>query len=266
MGGSLGASIRRRFPSVRVIGVSQTSRKIALAKRKKFIHDGFTQLKPALRGAQFIVICSPVNTIPHFIAQIDRYAEPGAIVTDVGSTKAEIVRWAARRRFKRIQFVGSHPLAGAHLKGLNHAQADLFEGALVFVTPLRNSSQTAVRAVSSFWKKLRTHVQMTSPEKHDQIVSQISHLPHAIASVLMHSVSSKALPYGASGFLDTTRIAQGDPALWAPIFLTNQKNLLSDLRGFTKALHQLVHLLQGKSKRPLSNFLKRASSKRQKLG
>ena len=266
MGGSLAASIRKRFPRARVVGVSHTARKIARAKKRKLIHEGFSQLKPALRNAQFVVICSPVNIIPRFIAEVDRYAKLGTIVTDVGSTKSEIVRWAARRRFKKIQFIGSHPLAGSHLTGLDHARADLFKDALVFVTPDRASSRIAIRTVSSFWKKFHAQVRIISPEKHDQIVSQISHLPHAVASVLMNSVPSSSFPYRASGFMDTTRVAQGDPSLWVPIFLTNRKNLISDLRGFEKALRKLIALLDHKSESSLRRFLKAASLKRRSIG
>ncbi len=266
IGGSLAAAIRRRFRSAHVIGVSRNPRKLALAKRKRLIHEGFTQLKVALRNADFVLVCSPVNTIPKFISQIDRYAQPKTIVTDVGSTKREIVRWADRRHFRNIQFVGSHPLAGSHLTGLEHARRDLFDGAFAFVTPTQKSKPRAVQAVSSFWKGLRASVRILSPDVHDRIVSQVSHLPHAVASLLVHAVSPASLRYGASGFLDTTRIAQGDPGLWAPIFLTNRTNLLRDLSRFEKALRHLMSLLEKKSGKSIQSLLKTASQKRSKDG
>ena len=159
LGGSLAGAIRKRFRGARVIGVSRTPRNLAFAKKKKLIHSGTTDLRQALRNADFVVICTPVNTIARFIQTIDRYAKPGTVVTDVGSTKNAIVRRAAQKKLKRISFVGSHPLAGSHLTGVKHAQPDLFEGAHVFLTPVRASDSKAVHSVKTFWRKIgRAHV------------------------------------------------------------------------------------------------------------
>ena len=276
IGGSLAFDIRRRFPSAHVIGVSRSTRKLALAKKRGLIHEGFAHLRQAFspkslarksprRGVDFVFICSPVDTIPSLVSQVNRYAQPDTLVTDVGSTKREITRCVDRMHFRRIQFVGSHPLAGSHLAGMEHAREGLFDGAFVFLTPTRKSHPRAIRTVSSFWKTLRASVCVLSPELHDRIVSQISHLPHAVASILMHLVSSEALRYGATGFLDTTRVAQGDPRLWAPIFLTNRKNLLRDLRQFQEALRKLMGFLEKRSEKSLVVFLKAASLKRSNI-
>lgn len=262
LGGSLAAAIRRRFKSAKVIAASRTRRHIAFAKKKKFIHFGTTDLKAALRGADFVLICTPVDTIPSLIEKIKRYAKPGTVVTDVGSTKNMIVRFADQKRLKRISFIGSHPLAGSHLTGVEHARADLFEGCHVFLTPTRHSDPKALRAIQAFWRKLNAHVHVVSPERHDRLVSEISHLPHAIAAALVHSVSGASLRFAASGFLDATRIAQGDPNLWVPIFLTNRTHLISSLRRFKKALGNLETFLRTGSRRKLTRFLRSASQKR----
>lgn len=275
IGGSLAARIRKRFRAVRIIGISRDKRKIALAKKKKLIDAGFTDLGSAFRPNKFddgrqglgevvVFICTPVDIIPKLVSEVDRYAASGTIVTDAGSTKREIVRWVDRKHFRRIRFVGSHPLAGSHLTGLEHARADLFDGAYVFVTPTKRSDRRAVKTVSSFWRTLRMRVRMVSPEEHDRIVSQISHLPHAVATALMHAVSSGTLCFSASGFLDTTRVAQGDPGLWAPIFLTNRNNLLTGLRRFESALRRLITALRKGSPAPLIRFLQAAAEKRQR--
>ncbi len=265
IGGSLGAAITKYIPRAHVVGVSRDSAKIKLAKKKRFIHEGSTDLKSAVRSADYIFVCAPVDKIPQLVSEIDRFAKTGAIVTDVGSTKSEIVKSVERKKLKRIQFVGSHPLAGSHLTGVKHATSNLFDGAFVFVTPSKRTSAKAVREISSIWRKLKTRVKLTSPEAHDQIVSEISHLPHATAALLMQTASEKSLSFAASGFLDTTRVAQGDPSLWAPIFLTNKANLLKDLKRFQTALSQLSWLIRQAKTKPLSQFLKTASLKRSKL-
>jgi len=273
IGGSLAARIRRHFPRVRLIGISRDRRKISAAKRRKWIDAGFTHPGKAFHqnpldrkgrnpARWFVLICTPVDVTPKLISEVDRYAPSGTVVTDVGSTKQSIARWASRKRFRRIQFVGSHPLAGSHLSGAEHARADLFKGAYVFVTPTQVSKPEAVRRISSFWRKLGTRVLLLTPEKHDEIVSQISHLPHAVASALMHAVSSKMLRYGASGFLDTTRVAQGDPRLWTPIFLSNRGHLLKDLGRFESALQYFISALRGRRSSRVARFLRAAGRKR----
>ena len=265
MGGSIAGAIRRRLRDARVIGYSRSQRKIALAKRKRLIHEGFTHLGRAVKRADFIIVCSPVDRIPSALSKIDSCLNHTAIVTDVGSTKGDIVRWAERRKFRHLVFVGSHPFAGSHLSGIEHADPALFQDALVFVTPARRTNIQAVRTVSGFWRKLGLKVKRLSPDVHDQLLSQTSHLPHALASLLMETVSSSALRFVSSGFLDTTRVAQGDPRLWAPIFSTNAKYLISDLNRLERALHTFRSLLKRGSERSIRGFLERASKKRSSI-
>lgn len=265
IGGSLAAAISHYIRGARIIAVSRDPKKISFAKKKKWIHEGTSNLESAVRFADYIFVCAPVDTIPNLISAIDRHAKVGAIVTDVGSTKSEIINSIKRKKLKRIQFVGSHPLAGSHLTGVQHATPNLFDGAFVFVAPSQGTSQQAVHAIASVWKQLKTQVIVISPEAHDQIVSQISHLPHAAAALLMQTVSPKALHFAASGFLDTTRVAQGDPNLWTPIFLTNKINLVKDLKQLSKSLMNLIRLIGQGNPKKLSRFLKTASIKRSKL-
>lgn len=265
IGGSLGAAIIRRIPQARVIGVSRNPKKIRFAKKQKLIHEGFTDIKRAVQEADLIFICTPVDTISNFISEIDKTAKPGAVVTDVGSTKFDMIKAVQRKSLKRIQFVGSHPLAGSHLTGVEAAIPNLFERAFVFVTPSKKSSSKAVYGVASFWRKLNTKVKIISPQLHDEIVSEISHLPHAAATALMHAVSPKAVSFSASGFLDTTRIAQGDPRLWTPIFLSNRKNVIKHLSLFGKKLARFSQLVKQGKAGGVRHFLEKASQKRSKL-
>lgn len=262
IGGSLALAIRKRFPKARVLGLSRDRGKITLAKKRKLIHDGSTKLSKVAPFADLIFVCSPVDTIPKLVLAVDRFAKQGAVMTDVGSTKKEIVKAASCARLKRIHFVGSHPLAGSHLTGMEHASPDLFKKSFVFVTPVRKTNRKALRSVSLFWRELGASIKIISPEKHDQIVSQISHLPHAIASLLMQSVDSKSIRFSGSGFRDTTRIAQGDSRLWVPIFVSNRNNLIRDLKQFDRALRKLVTVLAKSNQASLFRFLKAASSKR----
>ena len=265
IGGSLAKALRRHYRAARVIGVSRSQRKINLAKKKRLIHEGTMRVTRVLDGADFVFVCTPVDTIARSISVIDREATRGTIVTDVGSTKRELMEWANRNRFKNIEFIGSHPLAGSHLGGLEYSKADLFEGARVLITPAKRSSREAKQRIASIWKRLGSSVHVVTPEEHDRIVSQISHLPHAVAALLVEIVSPRSLEFAASGFRDTTRIAQGDARLWTPIFLANRKFLIRDLKRFLAALRQLTRGLKKGSPKNVEQILARASIKRKQL-
>jgi prephenate dehydrogenase len=265
IGGSLGSAIRKRMRGARVIGVSRSLQKIKSARRKRLIHSGSTRIRPALRLADLVFVCTPVDTIPKVIAEVDRCANRGTVVTDVGSTKESIVRWAERRRFKNIRFIGSHPMAGSHLTGMEHARPDLFRRAVVFVTPTGKSNPVALKMVSNIWRKLGAKVRLLTYEEHDRIVSEVSHLPHAAASALMNSVRPNHLRFASSGFFDTTRVAQGNPDLWVPIFMTNRRNLIRDLNRFGKKLDRFTAILKKGSQASLRRALVKASSLRSRI-
>lgn len=265
IGGSLCGALRRRFPRARIAGFSRSLEKIRAAKNKKWIHDGTTNLAAAVKQGGMIFICTPVDSIVKLLHEIDRFARKGTIVTDVGSTKEEIVKETDRIRFRGIQFVGSHPLAGSHLTGIEHANPDLFCGAWIFVTPSRHTSRAAAKRIVSVWKKLGGKVKIISPETHDQIVSEISHLPHAVASLLVKITSPRSLRYAAGGFRDTTRIAQGEPSLWLPIFISNRPNLASHLDRFIREARLFSRYLKTESRKDIVQVLKAASRKRGNL-
>ena len=266
IGGSLGAALRKRFARARVLGVSRSRRKINLAKRLGFIQNGGTSFQKVVSQADIVFVCTPVDTIGDIVEQVDQAAKPGTIVTDVGSTKGTIVRWADRKRFRNIRFVGSHPLAGSHHGGLQYSTANLFDGAVVFLTPTKKTDRRARRAIASIWKLLGTRVSEMSPNAHDRVVDHVSHLPHGVASCLVNAVSSNSLRFSASGFLDTTRVAQADPALWTPIFLTNRVHLACDLKRFRAVVDRLIDALSRGARADIRRMLAAASLKRRQIG
>jgi prephenate dehydrogenase len=265
MGGSLGAALRKRSRMVRVIGLSRSRSKIALAKRRGYIHDGTTELKAAVSGADVIVICTPVDTIINLISKIDRIAKRGAVVTDVGSVKFKMVNWAAGHTFQNIHFIGSHPLTGSHLTGVGHSRHDLYEGATVFVTPHRRSNRDALRRVGRLWRSLKSRVIELDAYEHDRMVSFISHVPHAVAASLVNATPERSVKHASSGFRDTTRIAMGEQDIWLPIFLDNRANLLRGLRGFERSLHSLMTSLMRSDKKKLKRFLTNAAHLRRQI-
>src|SRR5262249_27320715 len=147
------------------------------------------------------------------------HCRPGTIFTDAGSTKAGIVNAIQRGIRDGVHFVGSHPLAGSEKVGVEHARADLFVNRVTVVTPTPLTDEASCFNVIDFWSALRSNVITMAPEDHDQDLAVTSHLPHAVAAAVAGSTSRDLLPLTAGGFRDVTRIAAGDPELWAAIFL-----------------------------------------------
>ncbi|HZZ28722.1 MAG TPA: prephenate dehydrogenase/arogenate dehydrogenase family protein, partial [Pirellulales bacterium] len=177
-------------------------------------------------------VCTPVGEIAGHILQAAAAAPDRALLTDAGSTKAAIVSKIEAALPAGKHFVGSHPLAGSEKKGVQFAQADLFENRVVVITPTTRTSPADLQAVTDLWSSLGANLLTMSPEVHDQILAGTSHVPHVIASALAGTTPQADLPLTAGGWRDVTRIAAGDPALWAQILLENRVNVLKSLAGF----------------------------------
>lgn len=265
IGGSLAGACRKKFPKARIIGVTRNRAALATAKRKGWIHEGCRDLESAFQNAGpcLILLCTPVDTLKGFLLRLDRIAPPGSVVTDTGSVKGFLVRWAEKRRLKRIHFVGAHPMAGSHERGIRNANSGLFKGSTTFVTPARNANAT--QAVVDFWKKISDRVVMIDAGRHDRITAEISHLPHFLASVLVMSVSGKAMPFASTGFLDTTRVAQGAGDLWVPILFENQREVCRALSGFETRLAEFKKILARKDGHRLLQLLNQAGVRRKRI-
>jgi prephenate dehydrogenase len=236
LGGSLALAARSRRLADRILGVGPHPETLARARQRGLIDEGFSDLTPAAQRAQAIVVCTPVDHIVDQVLAAARACAPGTLLTDVGSTKAFIVRSLQGRLPAGKTFVGSHPLAGSEKSGADHADAHLFAGRLVVVAPAENDDLDAVRLVTAFWQALGAHVKIMTPEQHDEALALTSHLPHLIAAALAGVLPAEQYPLTASGFRDTTRVAAGDPALWTGILLHNRQAILQALSSFEGAL------------------------------
>jgi len=170
------------------------------------------------------------------------HLEAGALVTDVGSVKGAICRQGPEAVGRRAHFVGSHPMAGSEKTGWENGTADLFEGRTCFVTPIAATPEDAAAKVVRFWRDLGAEVVTVDPDKHDEIVAHISHLPQVVASSLCAFLSTcdhSWRNFAGAGLRDTTRIAASDPKLWRTILEENRDEVLRALRRFEDELHAL---------------------------
>ena len=193
----------------------------------------------ACSGSSLIALCAPVERIIELAERIGPGLDSNPIVTDVGSVKSKLSRHCSFALKGHASFIGSHPMAGSEKTGMDNASANLFEDRTCFITPLEDSDPNAKVTVRSFWQDLGCHVLEESPEKHDAIVANVSHLPHLLASALA-SYLSTAIPesglFCGNGLKDTTRIASGNPHMWRDIVIQNRPEIIRAIDAFQDEL------------------------------
>jgi prephenate dehydrogenase len=265
LGGSVALAARKRISGCKITGYTHNP-KTAAAARSAGIVDSTGTLAEAVAGADLVLLCSPVGTFERLLTELVDHLAPGTLVSDVGSTKRAVVDAADRLLAKRgVRFVGSHPMAGSEQRGLAHARADLFTGALCIVTPTETTDPSAAVDIEQFWKALGLRTTRLSPPEHDRLLAEISHLPHALAAALVAMQDDAALPLAGKGFLDTTRIAAGDAELWRDILLENADNLQSAIGVLRSQLDTLSTLLEARDGLQISTWLAAAAARRRKL-
>jgi len=215
-----------------------------------------------------VIVCSPVETIRHLVARIAGHVKKGAIVTDVGSTKSLVTRHCHAVMPPGTAFIGSHPMAGSEKSGMAHARGDLFRGKTCFVTPLVDSHQPSVEVILRFWRELDMEVATVSPERHDEIVAHISHLPHILAVSLCSFLSTKDLDwrnFAGEGLRDTTRVAAGSPRLWKTILEQNREEIVRVISQFENELQALKAAIANERNFEVLNHLERGKAYRDSL-
>jgi len=246
IGGSLGMALRRRKLAQRVVGLSRSMSTMRRAKARGAVDAGTTSGRAAVEHSDLIVFATPVHRTVPMATSLARWMKPGAIVTDVGSTKAALVgalEPALARR--RLAFVGAHPLAGSEQRGIDAARRDLFDGASVVVTRTARTQRQAAQIVSRLWRRLGCRIVTMSPQEHDRALAMLSHLPHALALCLIESLAPSPRIGLPRSFLEMSRIAKSDPGLWEAIFLTNRAPLLQAMRRFDRQWDALRRDLAG---------------------
>lgn len=264
IGGSLGMAIKKKKLAESVFGVSRHIKTIDIAKRKKAIDKGSVSLSIIIKGADLIILATPVHHILKILPQVFKLAKQDTLIIDVASTKGEIIR-AVVKYGKAKNFVGCHPLAGSEKRGIINAQADLFKDSLCVLVPLKNTGSMALEKAGRFWQALGARTARLSAKEHDKILALTSHLPHIAAFSLINSIPERYLKFSASGLKDTTRIASSDPQVWQDIFMSNKRELSGALNILQRNLARFKQILLKGDSNALARFLRQAKSKRDSL-
>jgi len=265
IGGSIGLALKERGLAEEVTGVGRRKSSLQKALARGAVDSATLDLARGCREAEMVIFAVRVSLMARMAEAAMPHLSSGAIITDVGSTKAEIVRDIERILREDVHFVGGHPLAGSEKRGVEFARGDLFESARIILTPTKRTSRSALKKVSFLWHSLGARISHFSPEEHDRILALVSHLPHLVAVALVDAVPEEALSFAASGFKDTTRIAGSDPEIWRDIFLSNKEEVLEALKRFRQALEHKEQCLKDADPEGLFELLKKAQAKREKL-
>lgn len=268
LGGSIGLAARKFRVAGEIAGYVRREKTIAECEKIGAMDYATTDLLAAVSKADLVILCTPLAQMRPLTEQFLPALKRGAIVTDVGSVKGEVVRELESILSKAgAYFVGCHPMAGGEKTGAAAARADLFRDAACVLTPTKKSNASAVRKLERFWKSLGSRVLKLSPEQHDLFVSRTSHLPHVVAATLTNLVLSPAQPKGqsqlcANGFRDTTRIASGSPEMWRDIMLANRKHVARSVAAFISELHQFEQILKSSNADRIVKFFETAKLRR----
>ncbi|MGO0122430.1 prephenate dehydrogenase/arogenate dehydrogenase family protein [Desulfothermobacter acidiphilus] len=271
IGGSLGLALRRRGRAKQVVGLGRSVERLRLAQFLGAIDTYSTEPAEALPGAELVVLATPISTIIATLEKLAPHLESGTVVTDVGSTKVEIVAAAEKLASQHgFAFIGGHPMAGSERTGVENADPYLFENAYYLLTPTSFTSPAATALVTELVEAVGARKVELSPELHDYYVAAVSHLPHCLASALCNLIAGlperdKLLPLAAGGFRDTTRVAAGDPLLWRDILLSNTEPLSLFLSRLREILRELEALLTAGKREELEMWLRRAQNLRREV-
>jgi prephenate dehydrogenase len=268
LGGSIGLAVRHGRLAGEVAGFVRRAASMKDCEKVGALDYATTDLLAAVSNADLIILCTPLAQMRLLAEQILPALKRGAIVTDVGSVKAGVVRELESIIAKAgAHFIGSHPMAGGEKMGVLAARADLYANAVCVVTSTKKSNAGAVRKVGQFWKSLGARVLKLDAAQHDLLVSRSSHLPHVIAATLANLVLNPAAPKTqaalcATGFRDTTRIASGSPEMWRDIALANRHNLSKALAAFETELKKFQIALKRGDVMAVENFYTTAKQRR----
>lgn len=261
IGGSIALAIKKKKLAQEIIGVSRHKETLSLAKKIRAIDRGAQDLS-IIKDADLVILATPTDTIINLAGKISQIVEKECIVSDVGSTKEEVVA-----KLERIfpKYIGSHPLAGSQKRGLINAYAAIFRNSLCVLTPTKNTDKKTQGKIRRLWIELGAEVIYLTPSLHDKVLSLISHLPHLAAFSLIGVVPTRYLKFASTGLKDTTRIAASDSQIWTDILCSNRENIIKAIDLFQANLSQIKSAIQKRDKQHLISILKKAKKKREKL-
>lgn len=251
IGSSLSHAIRRGNLAASITACAKSASTRDAVKRLGLACEVFEHAADAVRGADLVILCTPVGTFGDLAAEIGPHLEKGSILSDAGSVKTAVVRDISPHVPHGVHVIPGHPIAGTEHSGPESGFAELFDGRWCILTPPAGADEAAVAKLRTFWEACGSQVEIMTPEHHDLVLAVTSHVPHLIAYNIVGTVSDlervtekEVIKFSASGFRDFTRIAASDPTMWRDIFMNNKEAVLEILGRFTEDLAALQRAIR----------------------
>jgi len=258
LGGSVALSLRRALPQTRLIGLARNPEKLRFLMDSGLVDLPAETVAEACQRSDVVVVASPVDRIAEMVISAAKSSPADCLITDVGSTKRQIVATVADHPDAAKKFVAAHPIAGSEKSGPENATSSLFDEKWVVVTPVETTSPELREKAHRFWRLTGGQTCEMTPSEHDTHLAAISHMPHLVSALIAKIASAEALPLAGSGWRDITRVAAGDPTLWAAICSENRAAIASELKQVAEELEQLRTLLQDADDAGLHQWLTEA--------
>ena len=264
IGSSISRAIKENHLSEKIFVYSRTKKTIQRAKKLNLGNFYTSDLKESVKGSDLIIICSPLSTYGNILKVISNIIMPGAILTDVGSAKLNVIKAFYKLRNINFNILPAHPIAGTEKSGPDAGYSKLFNKRWCVITPMGKNDNKSLIKLKKLWYKFGSKVKIMNSEKHDKILAITSHMPHLISYAIVSSSlkanakeKSQIIKFSAGGFRDFTRIAASDPTMWRDIFIDNKKNLLKVTKEFEKSLNLLKKYIKNNNQKKLEEiFLK----------
>jgi prephenate dehydrogenase len=271
IGGSLAITARKHGLVERIVGLGRSQSNLDVALARGLIDSATRDPGEAARGADLVMLATPVMTFPETLAAMIPHLPEEAVITDVGSVKAWVVNQLEPLLGPRMALVAVHPVAGKEIVGAAAAEEQLFVKRRVIVTPSRRSTPAALAQVEALWRATGANLERMTPAAHDAILAHASHLPQLAASALAASLEGEQIDgknvseYGAGGLRDTTRIAASSAEMWRDICLTNRDAIVAALKGFHASLDKFTGAVERGDSAELIALFERGRRMRERL-
>jgi prephenate dehydrogenase len=266
IGGSLALALKERNLAKAVFGYGRDQTRLEEAQKSNVIDAFSTNIKEAIDEANIIVIATPVGTFKDILHQIEPLISSNVIITDVGSTKSDIVNIVNDvLKDNSSCFIPAHPIAGKERSGFEVSDSKLYDGKKVIITPQETNSPESIDVIDQMWKNVGADVDFMSAESHDNLLGMTSHLPHMLAFSLVNYLvdqNPNASIYAGGGFKDFSRIASGDAIMWRDICLHNKNQIMNHLKGYKSTLDDLLEAINDEDSEKLGQLFTTAKKTR----
>ncbi len=265
LGGSVAGAIRKQIPHVHVAGCVRSQERQRKLVELGILDSASSSLEEVCRDAEVVVVGTPVDKIAELSIQAAKVSPSHCLITDVGSTKRSIVEAIEKNDLASQLFVGAHPIAGSEKTGAEHARDNLFENKVIVLTPTASTSDSAMARAERFWRLTGSRIVTLSPEDHDTHLASVSHVPHLASSAITMLVSDASASLVGSGWLDITRVAAGDPAMWLAICQENRTAVHDQLKRLANSIDEVCQMIASGDDESLLSWLEQAKRIREKF-